>query len=65
MRYFYVRQAIEEHSVVLKYLATSDHTADILTKQPTTISVFINLRAKLLHCEDTITGLPDNEKHEY
>ena len=65
MRYFYVKQAIEEHSVVLKYLATSDHTADILTKQPTTVGVFLTLRAKLLNCENTVTGLPDNVQHEY
>jgi hypothetical protein len=65
MRYFYVKQAIEEHSVVLKYLATSDHTADILTKQPTTVHTFLTLRAKLLNCEDTVTGLPNNEQHGY
>jgi hypothetical protein len=58
MRYFYVKQAVEEHSVVLKYLATTDHTADILTKQPTTVHLFLKLRAKLMSCADTPTGIP-------
>ena len=53
MRYFYVKQAIEEHSVVLQYIATQDHTADILTKQPTTVHLFQSLRAKLMNCADT------------
>ena len=57
MRYFYVRQAVEEHSVVLQYLATTDHTADILTKQPSTVHLFLSLRAKLMNCENTPTGL--------
>ena len=58
MRYFYVKQALEEHSVILKYLPTQDHTADILTKQPATVTQFLELRAKLMNCEVTPSGSP-------
>ena len=57
MRYFYVRQAVEEHSVVLQYLSTHDHTADILTKQPSTVHLFLSLRSKLMNCANTPSGL--------
>ena len=65
MRYFYVKQALEEHSVILKYLATQDHTADILTKQPATKQLFLALRAKLMNCANTESGLLNNELHDY
>ena len=50
MRYHYIKQAISEHSVVLQYISTDDHTADILTKRLTTSKSFIYLRSKLLNC---------------
>ena len=50
MRYHYIKQAIAEHSVILQYIATDDHTADILTKRLVSTKAFLYLRSKLLNC---------------
>jgi hypothetical protein len=51
MRYHYIKQAIKEHTITLQYIATEDHTADILTKRLTTSKSFIYLRSKLLNLQ--------------
>ena len=50
MRYHYIKQAIAEHSVILQYISTDDHTADILTKRLSSAKSFIYLRSKLMNC---------------
>jgi Reverse transcriptase (RNA-dependent DNA polymerase) len=58
MRYFYIKQALQEHSIVFEYLPTEDHVADILTKPILNTKNFIRLRALLLHCSPTLSGFP-------
>ena len=40
MRYNYIRQTINQHSIIFEYIPTQHHTADILTKN-------INFQTKL------------------
>jgi Reverse transcriptase (RNA-dependent DNA polymerase) len=56
MRYHYVKQAVQEHTVVFEYLPTHLHTADILTKSLTSRHQFYVLRAQLLNCQPTPDG---------
>lgn len=48
VRYFYVKQLIEQDRIKLVHLSTNDQIADILTK-PVTGSQFIRLRSLLLN----------------
>ena len=57
MRYFYVRQAVEEHSIRLQYIPTGDQTADILTKVISSPTLFYKLRSQLLNCANNKSGI--------
>ena len=57
MRYHYIRQAIKERFIILRYIATEDHTTDILTKIRTSAKQFFKFRARLMSCIDSKTGL--------
>lgn len=57
MRYHYIRQAVEEQSIVFEYLPTHQHTADIMTKAIGSRQLFFNLRAQLLNCQPTPSGI--------
>lgn len=56
MRFHYVKQAREAHQVILRYLPTEDHPADLLTKALSSAKQFYKLRARLLGCQNTPTG---------
>jgi hypothetical protein len=46
MRYHYIRDLVQRKTVKLKYIATNEQVADILTK-PLTLRQFVQLRGKL------------------
>ena len=50
VRYFFVKDRIENGEIIITYLPTSEMVADILTK-PLQGELFRNLRNKLLNCE--------------
>ena len=59
MRYHYIAQAMEQALIILRYLPSAEHPADLLTKKIASIKQFYKLRAKLLCCANTPSGLPN------
>ena len=57
MRYNYIRQASNQHSIIFEYIPTQHHTADILTKNISSRQQFFNLRAQILNCAPTYNGM--------
>ena len=56
-RYHYVKQAMEHHTICLRYLPSANHPADLLTKAMTSSGQFFKLRALLLCCVNSPSGL--------